>query len=434
MTISGTLAEMNPYNTVIQEMRDYYQSWNISPNNKGFDILNLPDELLSWLISILHNSPILAPNPDLPWNLLLSHLQNHRISGIVSYRLNQIEKSCHPPDTVKNLIASHSTSISWFRTIAQLSTINQIFHDADIPYVLLKGSAIGWQVYPHPSLRDGVDIDILIREENVNAASSLLCKSGYEIRFDSMGVSTHVYHHMVFFPGPGKGIKTVELHWRPLYLPKATGMVTVQDLINRRSFIQTEIGQIPVLSIPDSLMYAVTHMWIGHPDELRLIWLVDIDLISSYIAQNNIWNDVEQAAIRWHGVESLRRSLILASLWMGTKTDAFVAGWPESTPDEAELFTHIERKISGRSLNIHEQIREMPNFHEKIKAIFYGCSAASKLNAVHSNVSIGVKVKAWWRVYNSLNGEKDPSLLEQMRTGCSWCAIIIRILLGKNVH
>ncbi|OQB36213.1 MAG: hypothetical protein BWY05_01128 [Euryarchaeota archaeon ADurb.Bin165] len=417
---------------MIHEIRDYYITANTPHVHKGYEILFLPDSLLSWLVSVLHDNPLPAPRPDVPWNDLIISLQNHRIHSILSYRLLGKPDICHPPKQWKQVIdSSHSHGLSWFRTIAQIAHLDRLFRDKGIDYVLLKGPALAWQVYPHPSLRESIDIDILIDGHDIQAVTTCLCEKGYSVRFESSKVSEHIFHHQVFFPDPMCGTKTIEVHWRPLFLPRATGSITVSDLLSRRIFIHTEIGDIPVLSLPDSLMLAATHMCIGHPDELRLIWIQDIDLISSYINQKNNWEEVLNVAQDWQGVLSLKRAMEQASLWIGTKSPPFKAGWPDPSSDEIRLFVHVDRKISGESLNLHEQFREMPNIREKLKVLIYCMSASSEINKTYSSQSLVTKIRAWWNIVKIQNPHDADSIRKLLHAISAWVVGIIRMIF-KN--
>ena len=427
-------ADKDPFRReIIHEIRNYYKIGDTSPTHKGYDILDLPDSLASWLVSVLHDNPVPAPSPDLSWNKLMLSLQNHRIQAFLSYRLQGKSDIYHPPGQWKEVLdSSHIQGISWFRTITQISHLDCIFHDAKIDYVLLKGPALAWQVYPHPSLRDSIDIDILIDGHDIQAATTCLCKNGYSIRFESSKVSEHVFHHQVFFPDPGCGTKTIEVHWRPLFLPKATGIITVSDLLSRQTFIHTEIGDIPVLSLPDSLMLAATHMCIGHPDELRLIWIQDIDLMSSCINQMNNWKEVLNVAQEWQGVLSLKRAMKQASLWMGTNANPFLTGWPEPSTEEIRLFIHVDRKKSGKGLNLHEQIREMPNVREKLKVLIYCLSASSEISMTYSQQSSVSKIRAWWNILKAQNVHNDNSIRNLSIAGCTWFTGIIRMIFRNE--
>ncbi|NLV27287.1 MAG: hypothetical protein GXY48_09010 [Methanomicrobiales archaeon] len=46
----------------------------------------------------------------------------------------------------------------------------------------------------------------------------------------------------------------------------------------------------------------------------------------------------------------------MSSLWIGTITDTYLTGWPESSPYEIKLSAHMDGKKSGTDLNLHEQI------------------------------------------------------------------------------
>ncbi|MBP5467413.1 MAG: nucleotidyltransferase family protein [Clostridia bacterium] len=62
---------------------------------------------------------------------------------------------------------------------AELKKIKQTFDGAKIPYIPLKGAVLR-QYYPEPWMRTSCDIDILIREEDLNRATDTLIASGFE--------------------------------------------------------------------------------------------------------------------------------------------------------------------------------------------------------------------------------------------------------------
>ncbi len=83
-----------------------------------------------------------------------------------------------------------------------LSRICEILETADIPYVLLKGSHIR-PYYPKESMRTSCDVDILVREEQVEAAIQALQDAGY--RMDGRH-----YHDISFYSESGVHL---ELHF-----------------------------------------------------------------------------------------------------------------------------------------------------------------------------------------------------------------------------
>lgn len=418
----------------VERVRQYYSSKEIHPGSTGFNILNQPDNQLTWLIALLHNQPIPFPDSDPSYELLIPSLINHKIAGYIAYLLNRYPRdyhlSHHGMETISRILSQQA--VSWLRTLTQIAKITQFFNDAGIEFVLLKGPALAMQVYPHPSLRDGIDIDLAIHPEDVKKASEILLTNGYHIRFDSNRASEHIFHHQVFFPDQKTGVKTVELHWRPLGLPEVTGEITAGDLLERRVFLHSDIGLIPVLSITDILMYVSMHMCISHADELRLIWILDIHLLSEYITKHDLWNEVREKAVQWNGVESLHRSLIQASLWMGSPEPDAIPELPEASREEKGLFAHLDRRRSGEELNLHEQLRRMPGTIEKVKAFIYCFTATTEIQTGQRDQPAGIKIRAWWERWKKINAPHNPTNKMLLFSWCSWCGSNVKMLIRKR--
>jgi len=414
-------------------IREYYHSIGLTPGLTGFDILDLPDDQLAWLIALLHNKPI-PYNHDIPPETLITRLSEHKIAGYVAYLVSRSPKEYHPPPSLMETISRiHSQqAVSWLRTLTQIAKITQLFNDVGIKFVLLKGPALAMQVYPHPSLRDGIDIDLVIYPVDVKRASDILCTNGYHIRFDSNRASEHIFHHQVFFPDPKTGVKSVELHWRPLGLPGVTGEITAGDLLERRVFLHSDIGLIPVLSITDTLMYVSMHMCISHANELRLIWILDIHLLTGYITQHDQWNKVRDQTVQWNGIESLNRSLTQASLWMGSKGPAVLPELPAASAEEQALFAHLDRRRSGEEHNLHEQLRRMPGGIEKIKAFMYCFTASSEIQTSQSNQRAGKIIRAWWERWKKNNAPHDPTKIILLISWFSWCGSNVKMIIRKR--
>ena len=60
----------------------------------------------------------------------------------------------------------------------ELGNIKEILSENEIPFIPLKGSVIR-EYYPEPWMRTSCDIDILVREENIDKAVKALVENGY---------------------------------------------------------------------------------------------------------------------------------------------------------------------------------------------------------------------------------------------------------------
>lgn len=102
----------------------------------------------------------------------------------------------------------------------ELDRILTLLDEAAIPAMLLKGAALVEAVYPHPGLRPMVDLDILIRREDLERAHATLASAlGYDLtlarldRDDELRLATSHHHFPLVRQG---GALMVELHHRLL--------------------------------------------------------------------------------------------------------------------------------------------------------------------------------------------------------------------------
>jgi hypothetical protein len=82
---------------------------------------------------------------------------------------------------------------------------------AGIPTIVLKGPAVAMAAYGDCSRRTFADIDLLVRKDDLTAASDFLIAGGYTPKFAPEMVSALVSgQHALEFAGPGP---VVEIHW-----------------------------------------------------------------------------------------------------------------------------------------------------------------------------------------------------------------------------
>jgi hypothetical protein len=83
------------------------------------------------------------------------------------------------------------------RLQSELAEVLQVFADADVPILPVKGGALASTVYEDPAARPMADLDVLLREEHFPAGEELLARIGYAKTF-------HGWKH-ARFARPGSG-------------------------------------------------------------------------------------------------------------------------------------------------------------------------------------------------------------------------------------
>jgi hypothetical protein len=170
----------------------------------------------SYLIRLLHAyvaqanaaPPVATP---LDWYRLAALVRERRLTSTLAALLSRSAA----PDDIKRMIheaareARHHTLASWL----ELSRIAVRLGGTDgVDWVLLKGPALALTAYPSTDERFSVDLDILVRREDLARTRSLLGSLGYthqDGKIPDFFYQRYHYHSLLLSPS---GIR-LELHW-----------------------------------------------------------------------------------------------------------------------------------------------------------------------------------------------------------------------------
>jgi len=187
------------------------------------------------------------------WKYLLSLAEFHGITPLISYNLNSngISRKIPQPYLEKLNKIYNNTLFQNVILSVELAKVLSVFSQYGIPVIPLKGTVLAELLYGNPGLRTMVDIDILVRSEELARASSLLIEMGYQ-QFTEDYSQPHPFHGA---PYRKEGIFPLflELHWdlddeRLLSISK-------QEIWHHAQILKLPWGSIMVLSPEDTLLY-----------------------------------------------------------------------------------------------------------------------------------------------------------------------------------
>jgi len=219
--------------------------------------------------------------------LLYHHLRiTHKIAGIPA-ELKQ-----------KLLDASLFSSDCNVRLYYELSRLLKALNNEGVPVIVLKGSALAELVYPSIALRPMIDIDLLVKGNDIQEADRVLSQLGYEFELGVTG-SSYPKRHTDYVKHIGYRGKDfdIDLH------SKIYGLPGLDPWINA---LPAKIASTDtfILGPEDFLLYLCLHLdhHIRTEGCARLVWWWDIlELIKHYQGKLN-WDYVIQTA-RKHKVE-----------------------------------------------------------------------------------------------------------------------------------
>lgn len=115
------------------------------------------------------------------WQLVQREARRHRVLPLLFSVLEDLMRE-QLPSPVREQSREHRHGIQIQNTfvIEELKRIVQQFEDEDLPILALKGPLLAQTAYGDISLRQSVDLDVLIPEERFSEADRLLREIGYE--------------------------------------------------------------------------------------------------------------------------------------------------------------------------------------------------------------------------------------------------------------
>jgi hypothetical protein len=190
--------------------------------------------------------------------------------------------------------------------------------------LILKGTALAYDLYPSPELRPRSDTDLLIARDDLPAVRAAMLALGFEEQ-PSSG-DEHGLRQAVFTRAPGM---VYDVHWAATNVPVFDAVLRFEELMPRAIALPQLGPHARGLSHVDALLMACIHRVAHHHDSDRLIWLVDIDLLRERMSRQEheqFWRLAAQGRV----VGVCARSIEVADAWLSRTPHDLAAAWLSS--------------------------------------------------------------------------------------------------------
>lgn len=189
-----------------------------------------------------------------------------------------------------------------------------LLHGAQVRPVLLKGAALGYTIYPVGVQRDLRDLDLLVRDSDVETAVTLLQREGYRTPATLPPLDDYRNHHF-HIPLYHANSHAVEIHWG-LATPGSPFALDAAEML-RSAVPHSANGLGPVLLPSPEQMFL--HLVLQNVQEgfSRLARTVDVDRILTAPTRLD-WETVARRAAAGGLTSSAALSLQLAQRLLDT--------------------------------------------------------------------------------------------------------------------
>lgn len=137
------------------------------------------DEVLIQILAAFTNGRSISSFQDVSLEALYQTAQKHNVAGIVSSMIQPVLKTYVENPAARKFQESYMATI--FRSV-QMEEEVKLFADrmdeGGIPYAFFKGYELR-ELYPNPELRTMGDVDVLVRDEDMEKTAQILNGLGY---------------------------------------------------------------------------------------------------------------------------------------------------------------------------------------------------------------------------------------------------------------
>jgi Uncharacterised nucleotidyltransferase len=257
--------------------------------------------------------------PDLNWQFILDRATELSIAPLIYFHIkNSAEERSVPAEILQELHSRRrGSAVTAIRQSAQLKEILASLRGKQIPTIVMKGAALGELLYESAGLRPMLDIDLMIRSENLNAASKALAEIGYacDESFKEAEWYRRHHHHLAPFVSPD-GSVVVELHYE-LASPQAKLPIETDVLWKRARSCRIAAADAMILAPEDLLLGICSHTAISKRFVKSLRDLTEIAAVIDRYRDEIQWDDFVRNAVEWHAARCIYYSLWAAQMLTG---------------------------------------------------------------------------------------------------------------------
>jgi hypothetical protein len=221
--------------------------------------------------------------PD--WTNLLEQARREGVSGVLFYNIRK-HGLTHllPQDGYRSLSTLYYTNLKRnMHILGALREVLEIFQEANIQCIVLKGIALAEHVYSNIAMRGMSDVDILVKKEDLFQVDECLSSLEYTSRDSALEEALHNpegYLASLEYQKNDESPLSLHVHWHTVNTSVPATSFVKQIDINRiwEKSVMTSVGDVRarILCPEDLIIYLCEHaLRVGHSFD-RLILICDI--------------------------------------------------------------------------------------------------------------------------------------------------------------
>ncbi|MGH7789797.1 MAG: nucleotidyltransferase domain-containing protein [Candidatus Binatia bacterium] len=253
------------------------------------------------LLAALHPEPdvfarLLSRYRDaVDWDWLLERATAHKVTALLADRVAAADLRASLPGAARQQLseASEQARERNAKGLRDLALVDGCLRRAGIAYLLVKGPVLTQQVYDSPAQRHYFDLDLVVREADVDAAQTALEGLGYRLwggdrylgfapaNADDLARATRCmrtalkrFSHELSLVTDDKSLLPIDVHWH--LMPPGRIRVPAAQLWANATAASVGGVDVQILSPEATLLHLAMHAWSNRPWSFALLHLCDV--------------------------------------------------------------------------------------------------------------------------------------------------------------
>jgi len=306
------------------------------------------------------------------WKCVIEFAISQQVAPLIYYNLKQYKKQDLIPSKYfailkKKYIAAYAWNVVIFD---EMKLVLELFQQAGIAAVVLKGPALLDVVYKDWGVRKTSDIDLLVRMENLNRAQVLLLEHNYfsvsETSLNSDG--TPISHHMA-------GIRrtyfspSIELHWTLRSNNKLLHL-DIDAIWKRAKPGKINNTDVLLLSPEDMILHLCIHHFYKFKASIAYREINDIVAVIQQFRDELDWEQILENSLRYKIAPLVYAGLFFANQWLPEIIPPAILG-ALKTEYSNEYFgeLYILKKLEEQFYSVSDKLSASEKFSHKLKEI-----------------------------------------------------------------
>jgi Uncharacterised nucleotidyltransferase len=280
--------------------------------------------------------------------------------------------------------------------LADLAEVLGALAARGVEVLILKGTALAYDLYPEPELRPRSDTDLLIAPAALPPLRDTMLALGFHEQPASR--DEHGLRQTAFTRAPGM---VYDVHWSATNIPAFDAVLHFEELRTRALPLPRLGPHARGLSHVDALLLACIHRVAHHHDSDRLIWLVDIELLRERMSREEhqrFWRLA--AAGRVVGV--CARSIEVADAWLSRAPHDRAEEWlsEEERTREEPSRAFLDREMTHGAV-LAASLRALP-WRARLQRLWQVAFPPPAF--MRQRFGANALTLPWWYVYRAVRG------------------------------